>query len=429
MKKKLLSILLVVVMLSMAGCGSNNSADGSSEKAEKDEIVLDFPSWQATEPGFQEFWEAAIEEFESRHENVSINFYQVPVDSYSDTLTTLFASGQPPHITHLITRYFAQFQDMGWLEPINDRLEATDILNNWTDLQSALEVDDEYYGVLLLGNGYSMYYNEAMFEEAGLDIPTDEATFLKAAEALTQDTGGDGDPDIFGFGACQVTDTNFYNEASTFVVGMGGTWSEDGDLTSMTSDETIHALETYQSLFKNNYTPTGLKVEQKRQYFVEGKIAMIFDGPWVASLIDTASDDVKDNLKVAEMPFEYTPGSVSNSLHIPAEISDDEKELVWEFIKMITEDEFQQLYVEEVGSPSPNASIINDQILEEQPFMGQFIKDAENAKEIIPSGYEKVYGEFTQMTIDAVMQMVVDPYADVETTLETLKSDVENNLQ
>lgn len=428
MKKKILSLLLCASLaFGLAACGSPDK-EKKKASSSSDEIVLEFPSWQATEPGFQEFWEEAVAEFENRHENVKINLYQVPFDSYVDTLTTLYAAGTAPQITHIPSRYFAQFSDMGWFEPLNGRLEKTDILDRWSSLQDGLTVEDEYYGVLLLGNGYSMYYNKAMFDEAGIDIPTDMDSFMEAAKTLTKDENGDGDPEVYGFGSCQVTDTNFYNEATTFVVGMGGKWSEDGDLSPMTSDKTKEAMKLYQSLFQNNYTPVGLSVEQKRQYFVEGKMAMIFDGPWVASLIDSAAEDIKPNLLVSEIPFENVPGSMSNSLHIPATISDEEKDLVWEFIQMVAEDDFQKLYMEKVGSPSPSKTAVDEEILKEDPFLGQFVEDAEKAQEILPSGYEKDYSEFTQYIIDGVMTMVTEPYAEVDSTLEAMKEKITNEL-
>ena len=428
MKKKILSLLLCASLaFGLAACGSPDK-EKKKASSSSDEIVLEFPSWQATEPGFQEFWEEAVAEFENRHDNVKINLYQVPFDSYVDTLTTLYAAGTAPQITHIPSRYFAQFSDMGWFEPLNGRLEKTDILDRWSSLQDGLTVEDEYYGVLLLGNGYSMYYNKAMFDEAGIDIPTDMDSFMEAAKTLTKDENGDGDPEVYGFGACQVTDTNFYNEATTFVVGMGGKWSEDGDLSPVTSDKTKEAMKLYQSLFQNNYTPVGLSVEQKRQYFVEGKMAMIFDGPWVASLIDSAAEDIKPNLLVSEIPFENVPGSMSNSLHIPATISDEEKDLVWEFIQMVAEDDFQKLYMEKVGSPSPSKTAVDEEILKEDPFLGQFVEDAEKAQEILPSGYEKDYSEFTQYIIDGVMTMVTEPYAEVDSTLEAMKEKITNEL-
>ena len=445
MKKKWISILLsAALVLSLTACGSGAEEETAPEAAEgaaqeevsqetptaesSEQITLEFPSWQATEPGFQEFWEEAVAEFENRHENVTINLYQVPFDNYVDTLTTLYAANTPPQITHIPSRYFAQFSELGWFEPLNARLEQTDILDKWSSLQDGLSVDGEYYGVLLLGNGYSMYYNKALFDEAGIDVPTDVDSFMEAAKTLTKDEDGDGDPEVYGFGACQVTDTNFYNEATSFLVGMGGKWCEDGDLAPMTSDKAVEAMTLYQSLFKNNYTPVGLSVEQKRQYFVEGKMAMIFDGPWVASLINSAPEDVKPNLQVATIPFENVPGSVSNSLHIPATISEEEKELVWEFIQMVAEEDFQKLYMEKVGSPSPSKTAIDDEILAQNPFLGQFVEDAEKAQEILPSGYEQDYGEFTQYVIDGVMTLVTEPYGDVEETLKGMQEKISAEL-
>ena len=120
---------------------------------------------------------------------------------------------------------------------------------------------------------------------------------------------------------------------------------------------------------------------------------------------------------------------MSNSLHIPAAVSDEEKELVWDFIQMVAEDDFQKLYMEKVGSPSPSKRAIDEDILAENPFLGQFVEDAEKAQEILPSGYEKNYGEFTQYIIDGVMTMVTEPYVDVEETLEAMKTKITDELK
>ena len=62
-----------------------------------DKIVFDFPSWQATEPGFADWWNELIDEFESEHPNVEINFYQVP---YKDYINTLTHHHQPYQVQH-----------------------------------------------------------------------------------------------------------------------------------------------------------------------------------------------------------------------------------------------------------------------------------------------------------------------------------------
>lgn len=422
MKRAGCILLTAAMLITLAVCPTTTSM---AEGTNGERIVLEFPSWQATEPGFAEFWKLAINEFETRHPNAEINLYQIPFADYLDTLITLYAAGTPPQITHIATRFFSQLQDLGWFEPLNSYVGNT--LDDWLGLEQDLVVDGNIYGVLLLGNAYSLFYNEKIFMEAGIALPTDFESFLKAAAALTQDTNNDGQTDVYGYGSAQTTDSNLFTEASIFVVGNGSAWSSDGDLSPMVSDSTIASLKAFQSLFENGYTPVGLTMAQKRQYFIEGKIAMIIDGPWVGALIKGADESIRNNLKMVSVPFVKTPGSKSNSLHIPASISDEEKVLAWDFVSMLTEDEFQQQYMLLVGSPSPKTSVeVTDKILVAQPFMEQAMYDASKAVEVIPSGYEKNYAEFTTYVVDAIMTMTAEPYADVVKALSELKATIEN---
>lgn len=91
--KRLLALLLAALLvLSMAACASGTPADSKdTPKADAPkaddaaqtpaadetdltqiECTLDFPSWQATEPGFAEFWEYAIGKFNETYPKVTI---------------------------------------------------------------------------------------------------------------------------------------------------------------------------------------------------------------------------------------------------------------------------------------------------------------------------------------------------------------------
>ena len=149
------------------------------------ECTLDFPSWQATEPGFAEFWEYAIGKFNETYPKVTINLYQVPFDNYIDTLTTMYAAKNPPAITHLPSANFNQFQDMGWFENLDSYFAQTDIPETWTKMQDCMQVDGSNYGLLLLGNAYSLFYNEAMLNEAGVSVPTTPEELLDEARRIS----------------------------------------------------------------------------------------------------------------------------------------------------------------------------------------------------------------------------------------------------
>src|SRR5690606_32405516 len=61
-------------------------------------VTLDFPTWQADEPGFGEFYKTAIAAFHDANPDVEIRLQQIPFAEYINQLTVRFASGRPPHI-------------------------------------------------------------------------------------------------------------------------------------------------------------------------------------------------------------------------------------------------------------------------------------------------------------------------------------------
>src|SRR5699024_11231967 len=82
------SVLLASALALSACSGGDGDSDG--------EVTLDFPTWQASEPGYQEFWEAAVEEFEESHSGVTINLEQISFDDYQQSLVTRFAANDGP---------------------------------------------------------------------------------------------------------------------------------------------------------------------------------------------------------------------------------------------------------------------------------------------------------------------------------------------
>src|SRR5688572_19509611 len=91
------------------------------------QTVLDFPTWQAEEPGVSTWWKELIAAYEQKNPGVTVKLQQIPFTQYVRQLTVRFAAGSPPDIVHLPSRDFASFADQGWLMPIDDLLRGTDI--------------------------------------------------------------------------------------------------------------------------------------------------------------------------------------------------------------------------------------------------------------------------------------------------------------
>ena len=94
--------------------------------------VLKFVSWQKDERGTGDWWGSVIKEFEATHPGVKIEWTKVERGAFADTMTTLFAGGQPPDIVHLASFEFQKFADNGWLEPLDPYIKNAKLdLKGW----------------------------------------------------------------------------------------------------------------------------------------------------------------------------------------------------------------------------------------------------------------------------------------------------------
>ncbi|HET7411747.1 MAG TPA: sugar ABC transporter substrate-binding protein, partial [Pararhizobium sp.] len=169
-----------------------------------------------------------VEKFEKQNPGITIEAENIPWNSYYDNLYTAIAGGNAPDAA--MVKLFAQprLVQMGALVPIDDRIAKwpgrKDLLDNILKINAGPGGKQYYlpiqYVVLYL------YYRADMFEKAGLQPPKTCEDFEKAAKALTKDTDGDGQPDVYGFGF--RGGKGGWDQWGTFVLSSGA--KLDGDL-------------------------------------------------------------------------------------------------------------------------------------------------------------------------------------------------------
>lgn len=378
-------------LILLGGCGGSETSEPGGQ------VTLEFPTWQAEEPGFGDWWKELIAEYQKQHRNVRINMNQVPFEEHTDKLITRFASNSPPELVSIPSVQFWAFADRGWLAPIEDLLKQTDILGNWTDAQQLMVWDGQYQGLLLLTYGYPLYYNEKLLEEAGLTVPETPEELLAAAKATTKDGN-------FGYGATTTEHPNVFQEASIFLLGQGQNWVKDGKY-ALTTPEVIEAIEVYRETVK--YSPKGVTTEQKRQLFFDGKIAMIIDVPGALTIRDTATEEIKSQVKLALMPFAVQVGQPSYSLHMPATIDEEKKKAAWNFFKLAASREWQTKYVEMTNSPSPRTNATPQELLEDNPDLATIVEASDDPVQLTPTAdiLKVNFNEFSKIIVEAMLEL------------------------
>ena len=125
----------------------------------------------------------------------TVEFESIPYSDYFIRLGAALEAGSGPCVMQIPANILAEFQARGQLAPLpadvmtNEEVEAT--------FSSAsielLDVGGQYYGLPTDVQALLLFYNNALFEEAGLDPTKDFETwdeFREAAIALTKSDGG-----------------------------------------------------------------------------------------------------------------------------------------------------------------------------------------------------------------------------------------------
>jgi multiple sugar transport system substrate-binding protein len=264
-------------------------------------------------------------------------------------------------------------------------------------------------------------YNEQLFEEAGIDIPTTGEEFVAAAKALTVA------PDQFGFGTTTNPGSNMANHIITMITGAGGRVTTDG-VPSVNTPEAVLGMEWWVDIVKSGASPTGMDTGPLRQLFQQGKMAMYFDGPWGQGFIAGADENVRPYLKAAPMPFGgIVPGGISNVISMAADIPDDEKEITWAFLESMTTPEAQKDYVLKycVAPARQGLDITEEELLASCPLIDSWLAAgaSDNLVDTFPTGLETVTSDLFDM-LSETGQILITSDASVQAEMDKLQENL-----
>jgi len=372
---------------------------------------LRFVSWQVDDGGMGGWWREAIEKFEAEHPGVTVEFTKVDRGSYADTMTTLFAGGQPPQIVHLASFEYQSFAENGWMENLDPWFEKDGIdMSGWAG-QDTCRWNDETACVMLLYFGFMMAYNEEILAEAGLEVPTTYEEFLEVVRATTKDLNDDGITDQFGTGhETRGGAGQYLTELLNYVLGAGAYWTDKEGNVTIDTPEMIEGLTRFKTIMDEGLSPKDMSSGDVRKLFADGKMAIRLDGPWLYPIMQEGA--AADKLKVAIPAMSPPVGGSSNVLGMASEIPDEEKQLVWDFIKIVMSPEFQRKYATDAGNtpPSPSADLAG--VEEKVPHFPLLVETQQAAAaagvDRIPTGLEVQYGEFGKMVQEEVQRMIIE---------------------
>jgi ABC-type glycerol-3-phosphate transport system substrate-binding protein len=304
-------------------------------------LTLSYPSWMFSEPSTGKYFRDLSAAYEQAHPNAQVDLIQLPAGQYVEKIFTEIQGGQVPDILPLFTTQMPQYMHLDLLEPLDPWLDKAPFKNKLVLLQRFAQKGGKNYGVALTASPQGLLYNQALLEKAKVDVPKTLDELYSAADKIYKTTG------VFGFGVHVDTSAMLlsYVSCMQWVLGNGSDFSKaDGSITC-NAPKTVEGFQQMMRFVNASFAPKGLGWYQLRTMFAEGKLAMLFDGPWDLGQVKTVNPNLYPLIGMAPCPT-ATHAAITGGAFYTMLRKESNKQAVWDYIAFATSDEWQRRWVE-----------------------------------------------------------------------------------
>jgi multiple sugar transport system substrate-binding protein len=276
-----------------------------SETPKKVQLV--YQDWQTE--WFPPMVQQLLAEFHDTHPNIHV-FYTPDPDNLQEKMMADLQAGDAPDVFEGCCDFFPIWAQQGYALDLRPFVEADldqATIADWNPAQynSFFTRDGRQYGLPKYQGALALYYNKDLFDEFGVDYPTENWThddYLAAMRQLTHDRDGDGQTDLWG----SMVDIT-WDRLQIHVNGWGGHFVDPEDPTRcrMAEPEALAALEWLRArMWDDRVMASFLNVQNMstRQAFIMEKLAMVEDGSWALKDILTGA-----NFHMGVAPFPAGP--------------------------------------------------------------------------------------------------------------------------
>lgn len=387
------------------------------------DVVIKHPSWMWEEGNVGVWHKARASEFEAAMPGARVEQTLIPNANFENTIVTQLAAGDNPDLLPAFTNMLAPLIDAGMLAPLDACIDASDFKDRLLPSISFAQKDGVTYGVPLTMSPQSMIVNKALLEEAGVDVPTDIESFYAAVKAVKEKTGQWG----YAFPNNTANALFPYIQSMQWVIGMGGDWSQaDGTITA-NAPETIEAVTWTKRFLDEELSPRGLDANVVRTMFAEGKVAFLFDGPWVMTQVMTANPDLLADIDFMVMPTP-THAAITGGAFWTIPAGSPNYDAACTYLGVINSEAAQREYLETTLQIPGTSVQPSAEFLAENPWVGNMAEIAAKYPGGIgyaPPGYAIHAAEFRQIVTDHLSQ-IYSGAKSVEDGLNEAQSALEN---
>lgn len=410
--------------LVMLGCSLLVAcSDGNGEAGDKLDLTKKVTLTVQQQTSAEAMFAHIGEKFEEKYPNVTVKFETISQEQKVGSNLAVLGSSNPPDVgmIPLNSEVYTQLTNAKALVPISDVWEAADLENRYSaPVAESMQTDGGPTSVVYSQLIYDvLWYNPALFEEAGVEVPADHriesvdaliemADKFRAADIAPLQLGGGS-----GYEASWMLDAFLPTVATKDEMANLLTNHNPKVETKTPYDDSpfVDTLEALQELgeggvFQDGYL--GQDAATALAPFLTGDAAMVLNGNFAVPEFEKAKLDftpdwlllppIGDEAKVVQTQY------FGDGLGIP--VKSDAVPWAKEFIKFAMSDEMQEEAVVNIGKLLPAVTSLPSDELAVDAWSKSLLADIE-ANGSAPGWTGVVPGGFGQQFVDPLIQQML----------------------
>ena len=341
--------------------------------------AVEIEYWQYVFDSRVQAMDQLIAKFQEANPDITVKQTTFPYADYQTRVVAAKVAGQGPDVVQLFYGWTDQFVNGGLIQPLDPAVfPHAEIESDFFPIVSAMKRGDSYYGLPTAVRSLALFYNKALFDEAGLQPPQNLEELLAAAEATTKRDGG-GNITSAGITLDMAgQDHHWWREVLVRQNG-GEPYDAEGNV-AYDSEAGAAALKFYTDLQTEHKVGLVGFMDEGQAAFRAGMAAMTIDGTFRLGAFESNPFE----WGVVELPADANGMRSNYSSYfanaIGATAEGEELEAAQKFLQHISSPEAMEIWLDVVGElPARRDVALTDKNLED-PILGPFLKGLEYAQ-------------------------------------------------
>ena len=249
--------------------GENTPVQSTDNEVENEPVDLTMVIWGS--PAHVEMYDNLLASYKDENPNTNIEVITATYGEFTEKVTAMIATGNPPDITWWAEDSLAYFADSGYFYELDDAISSWgdewDINDFYPSTLEAGQWNGKQYALPFSTPAPVLYYNKGLFDDAGLDYPDESWTWDDFDYAVSQLSKGEGAEKVYGIDNL-LDKGKEWQSLLNLIRSYGGDFMND-DLTKcvINSEESARALNLYMNWVNEGYSTkpgTDAPFEQNR---------------------------------------------------------------------------------------------------------------------------------------------------------------------